>query len=165
MELQEACPDCGALVPVFDGPTHPYIGGSAGCWKLYGEILAREYESPEYMAVHRLTVDAYAAQHPGQPSRQAAQSVTLHLIALYLSMEARHPAESVTHSLGKIAGRRIDWAWLTPPQNMGSIVVPDILSASTSKEHGEWVRKWAASVWAAWSTHHEKIRELARTFA
>lgn len=26
------CPGCGALVPSSDGPTHPYLGASPGCW-------------------------------------------------------------------------------------------------------------------------------------
>ena len=73
------CAGCGALVPVTDGPTHPYIGASPGCWAIYGEVLAREYGEYAYPPVHRLTVDAYAAQHPGVPSRRSIQSVAIHL--------------------------------------------------------------------------------------
>ena len=62
------CPGCGARVRDFDGATHAYIGAVAGCWELFGEVLAREYEQPAYFAVHHLTVDAYAVQHPGTPS-------------------------------------------------------------------------------------------------
>ena len=28
------CPGCGVLFPHFEGPTHAYVGASAGCWAL-----------------------------------------------------------------------------------------------------------------------------------
>src|SRR5436190_1879442 len=37
------CIGCGVLTPDADGPTHPYLGASPGCWAVYGEVLAREY--------------------------------------------------------------------------------------------------------------------------
>ena len=77
---------------VVDGPTHRYIGASAGCWALYGEVLAREYgDYALYVPVHRLTVDAYAAQHPGEASRRAVQSVAVHLIRLHFRLERDLP--------------------------------------------------------------------------
>ena len=60
---------------------------SPSCWAAYGEVLAREYNDPAFMAAHRLTVDAYAVQHPGRPSPQSIQSVALHLISLCLVLE------------------------------------------------------------------------------
>ncbi|MDZ7628938.1 MAG: DUF5946 family protein [Parvularculaceae bacterium] len=45
--------------------------------------------------MHRLSVDAYAVQHPGGASRQAIQSVGLHLARLYIQLEHPHtPKES-----------------------------------------------------------------------
>lgn len=55
---------------------------SPGWWAVFGEVLAREYEDPACMANHRLTVDAYAVQHPGEPTPAAARSVLLHLVSL-----------------------------------------------------------------------------------
>ena len=81
------CPDCGALTPDVDGPTHPYVGASVGCWAMYGEVLAKEYGEYRYPSVHRLTVDAYSVQHPGTPSRRSIQSVAVHLVSLYLVLE------------------------------------------------------------------------------
>jgi hypothetical protein len=37
------CVGCGAVVPDADGPAHRYFGASPGCWRLYGEVLGREY--------------------------------------------------------------------------------------------------------------------------
>ena len=34
-----ACSGCGAAVAEGDGPTHDYLGASAGCFALFGEYL------------------------------------------------------------------------------------------------------------------------------
>lgn len=83
----ETCPDCGIVLPAVQGSTHEYLGASPSCWALYGEVLAREYGDPGLMQIHRLTVDAYAAQHPGRPGRRSTQSVWVHLAGLYLTVE------------------------------------------------------------------------------
>ncbi len=80
-----ACVGCGALFEDREGPTHRYMESSPGCWALYGEVVAREYlDFLAYGALHRLTVDTYAAQHPGLLSPQSIQSVALHLMSLSL---------------------------------------------------------------------------------
>ncbi|MFQ3593687.1 MAG: DUF5946 family protein [Gemmataceae bacterium] len=68
---EEVCPGCRARFRPWDGPTHPYMGASPACWAIYGEVLAREYGEFAYPPIHRLTVDTYAAQHPGTKSRQS----------------------------------------------------------------------------------------------
>ena len=81
------CAGFGTLVPDTEGPTLPYIGASPGCWAIFGEVLARECAEYAYPPVHRLTVDAYAAQHPGVPSRSSMQSVAIQVIGLHLILE------------------------------------------------------------------------------
>ena len=76
----EACLGCGAPFPCRDGPIHPYMESSSAYWAAYGEALARECSDPTPVATHRLSVDAYAVQHPGGSSRQSNQSVVVHLI-------------------------------------------------------------------------------------
>ena len=72
------CPGCGLALPARpDAPKHPYVGASAECWAVYGEVLAREYEDPAYFRVHQLTVDAYAVQHPGAPERRSISNPSL----------------------------------------------------------------------------------------
>jgi hypothetical protein len=84
------CLQCGAQVPAGDGPVHPYFGAAPGCWALYGAVLAREYEDLRFARWHQLTVDAYAAQHPGSPDdRRAVQSVAVHLVGLHVAWRPR----------------------------------------------------------------------------
>jgi hypothetical protein len=142
-----------------DGPTHAYIGASPECWALYGQVLAREYEAPAYFAVHGLTVDTYAAQHPGSPGRRQAQSVFVHLIALCLALEHGVEGERAVKLRERVlaAGGR-EAPWLEPPDRLGEVTVRDVLAASDAGEHGAAVRRWAASVWEAWRPHHERLR-------
>jgi hypothetical protein len=74
------CPGCGVVLPAHDGPTHRYLGASAACWALYGRVMAREFNNPAYSAIHQMSTDTYAVQHPGVPERRTIQSAALHLM-------------------------------------------------------------------------------------
>ena len=97
------CPGCGALFPPFEGPTHRYIGASAGCWALLNWVVTSggpdttglvglswvsENPTPEPAnrtapALDALFGDAYGVQHHGEDSPQAIQSVAVHLLNLH----------------------------------------------------------------------------------
>ena len=156
------CVGCGALVPDIDGPTHAYIGASPGCWALYGRVLEKEYEDyPLYAPVHRLTVDAYAVQHPGTPSRRSTQSVAVHLIRLHLQLELGLPYEKANAAMIRISSHSDGYARLDPPASLGEVTVLDVLQAQDPAEHLRIVRRWAESVWEAWSPQHETVRRWA----
>ena len=155
------CVGCGALVPDIDGPTHPYIGASPGCWAIYGEVLAREYGEYRYPPVRQLTVDAYAAQHPGTASRRSNQSVSAHLISLYLQLERGYSPKQVIVALHEAATHKGDFQWLDPPASLGSVTVLDVHAAKDLSEHTEVVQQWGRSVWEAWTPHHETVRRWA----
>lgn len=149
------------LFPESDGPTHPYIGASPGCWSLYGDILAKEYGEYRYPEVHRLTVDAYAVQHPGSPSPQAIQSVGGHLIRLHLILEMGLSAQQATKALQRAVANSKQFVWLAPPALPGTVTVVDVAKAQSLAEHIDLVGQWARAVWAAWSVHHTTVRHWA----
>lgn len=153
----ETCPDCGLTLPAGSGEVHPYLGASASCWALYGEVLAREYADPRYMKVHRLTVDAYAAQHPGKPERRSIQSVWVHLAGLYLTLERGLRPDFVRRVMESIIERSDTLSWLEPPVAYGSTVA-DVVVAGDADGHAELVRRWADDVWAAWRNHQGTVR-------
>ncbi|MBA3839846.1 MAG: hypothetical protein H0X55_06055 [Thermoleophilaceae bacterium] len=155
------CPGCGALLPAEDGPTHPYIRASPACWARYGEVLAREFGDPDYFALHQLTVDAYAVQHPGVAERRAIQSVGLHLMTLCMVIEdGADPREGP--KLHRRMVRRPAFEWLDPPPMDGRLTVAAILPAQSPSEHERLVRAWARDVWEAWTPHHETVRRWVR---
>lgn len=152
------CPGCGGEFPDIEGPVHRYMASSPGCWAAYGEVLAREYGDPVYFAVHRLTVDAYAVQHPGGCERQSVQSVGLHLVRLCLVFEHDLPAERANRAMLDAGESKRRLVRLEPPGSMGGITVADVAPATSVEEHTERVRAWARSAWEAWSQHHGIIR-------
>ena len=108
---------------------------------------------------HRLTVDAFAVQHPGQPSPQSIQSVCLHLVSLQLVLERGVDQSTATSLLPQLAARKDMFHWLEPPGRMGPTTVNDVLAAASAKEHRKAVLDWAESAWGAWSAHHGIVRD------
>lgn len=103
-------------------------------------------------------MDAYAAQHPGTPSRRSIQSVAVHLVRLHLAVERDlRPKRANAAMQWALSGAR-DFVWLDPPASLGEVTVLDVLEAKDPAEHAERVRQWARSVWDAWSPHHETVR-------
>lgn len=151
----EPCPNCTALLPPHDGPTHRYIGASAACWALYSALNVGEPPvAPTPYA--SLMVDAYAAQHYGVPSPQAIQSVAVHLLTLYGVLEEGLAVEQAlwlrTRPLrdGKTA-KHSRFHWLTPPDFTGSLTVADIVQATTPAERAVVTQRYVESVWSIWA--------------
>ena len=156
------CPGCGARFPDIDGPTHRYMVSSPGCWAAFQRVLAREYASYEALGdVHRLTVDAYAAQHPGVPSPQSMKSVGVHLIRLCLTVEQGFDVRESNRVMVAVSKVKGDFGWLDPPASLGDVTVADVDAASGDAAHRAAVAAWARSVWEAWAPHHDAVRAWA----
>jgi CTP:molybdopterin cytidylyltransferase MocA len=158
--LGERCPGCGGLFePLPGGETHEYLESVPGCWAAFSEVLAREFGDPAYGWIHRHTVDAYAAQHPGVDGRRQRQSVAIHLIGLCQWLEHGLSADRIIAATGVLT-HRDTWPWLTPPARY-RLTVLDVLAATSADEHARLVRSWAEAVWEGWSDHHAVVRGWA----
>lgn len=158
----EYCPWCGVKTRKSIGATHKYLESSVGCWALYGELLAREYENYEYMSVHGLTVDAYALQHPGKESPQTINSVYVHLASLYSYFELGKPVGELSNIKKDVLQYKNDFVWLEPPADLKLITVADILKAETAAQHCANVEKWAMYIFEKWEAHHGKAMEVLK---
>jgi len=152
------CMGCGGLFPDIDGPVHRYMESSPGCWQPYGEVLSREYSEPAYADVLRWTVDTYAVQHPGTPSRQSIQSVGVHLIRLCFFHEHELSPENANDAMLAAGKNKHSFTWLEPPTTPTLLTAADVAKTQTVEEHKSAVRAWAQSVWEYWSPHHDTIR-------
>lgn len=152
------CAGCGAEFEPFDGPVHDYMHSSPECFAAFNELLAAEYSSEWLRAVHRLTVDTWAVQHPGSDTeRRAIQSVGLHLARLFLQLDApRSPVETNAVMLDFLRYKK-SLRYLTPPATFRTTVA-DVAPFAGSSSHADEVRRWAESTWQDWSSHHEYIR-------
>ena len=156
-----ACPGCGALVPDVEGPTHAYLGASAGCWAAWGALQARSFEHRRIAAVQPLAVDVYAVQHPGAIERRAIQSVWVHLVSLCLILEGgRTPADGMRAKQRMLAEPRT-FSRLETPTARYAITVLDVAAVAEPDAMPAAVRRWADVTWEAWHAHHPAIRERA----
>ncbi|HBS36675.1 MAG TPA: hypothetical protein DEA50_16610 [Parvularcula sp.] len=156
----EPCRGCGGLFAPFDGPVHDYMESSPACWRAFGHVLAAEYSTPELLPVHRLSVDTYAVQHPGGASRQAIQSVGLHLARLYLQLEHPRPPKETNEVMRAFAGRKESLTRLTPPEKF-SMTLADVAPFIGAPPHAAKTMEWARAAWNDWSGAHEYIKRWA----
>lgn len=155
----QKCFGCGGLFPEILSTTHKYMLSTAGCWSSYGDLLAREYENPVlFGAVHRLTVDAYALQHPGDTNdRRAIQSVWVHYAALQLVFEHKRPLADIPSVMQKLAGGSFP-PLPTIPERF-AVTHADVI-ARPIDNHSALVRDWAHCAYDAWSGLNQPTKEL-----
>jgi hypothetical protein len=171
----EPCPGCGALFPPADGPTHRYIGASAGCWALFAPRSAGEAPDPALLAASRvpavapppfapapalagLVADAYAAQHHGDASPQAVQSVAVHLLVLHgVARRGVEPGRAQWIRLRALRTRGV-FAKLAPPPRGSALTVRHLYPGGGVAAPAA-PADYAASVLAAWEgAHAETLR-------
>lgn len=130
------CPGCKAMVPNLHGKTFKrHIGTIEGCWQNYCAVIAREQELGVAQEFGSLTINAYAAQHPGVPLGQAIQSVNIHLIGLYCVFEKNMSPEQAVISMQKMMKNTGKFTWLTPPDLSDTIKIDALLHAHTKEEY------------------------------
>ena len=113
-------------------------------------------------AIHRLSVDCYAVQHPGSPTPQTIQSVSVHLLGLHCVLERGYDFSRATEMMSRATRMfKGQWEWLEPPPSKGDVTVMDVVDPVDPEVHARLVRRRADSAWQAWSAHHEAIQGLA----
>lgn len=155
------CPGCGSRLPAIEGPVHAYMTASPACWAAFGLVLAREYETPALIPIHRLTVDAWAVQHPGDGSRRAIQSVGLHLARLMEAIEGEPDGKAASDAMLGFADRK-DTLPVLPPRTAYRVTVADVVDATAADAHRDAVLRWARATWDDWRDQHGVIRAWAR---
>lgn len=162
MAAVEPCPGCKGLFEPRDGPLHRYMVSSPACWHAYGIVLQHEYSDPRLLPTHRLSVDSYAVQHPGDGSRRAIQSVGLHLARLMIQLESPSSPRETNEVMLGLGQHKHSLPALTPPDRY-AVTVADIMAEAGGLRHADAVRAWASSTWLAWAPHHPFIREWVRS--
>jgi hypothetical protein len=134
---------------------------SAACWAAFGQVIEREYSNPQLMEVHRLTVDAWAVQHPGDGSRRAVQSVAMHLGRLMVQLEDGTSGLSANAVMLALSANKATLPAVASPIRF-TMTVADVRNAVEPQAHRERVREWAASTWQDWSDQHDVVRNWVR---
>ena len=142
-------------------PAHKYIGAVAGCWNIYGKVLAKEFSKSVKPVTHRLIVDTYAVQHPGNESQLTIQSVAVHLLGLFFILEKQFDVDTTNNLIKRALLQKDKFYWLNPPVTRGRITITDIYKSKTLEDHETQVRDWAKEVWSAWAEQHKAVNNWA----
>jgi len=158
------CMWCKGDFDLGEGPVHEYMESTPGCWATYSKVLAVEYQNYKALHdVHRLTVDTYAAQHPGRPSRKSIQSTWGHLVALYFYLEKGFDGEQTRRQIERFVEFGPELVWLRPPDFTGAVNVSHVAGAVDDQDHLTRVKEWGQSVYASWcKSHASEIQCMAQ---
>jgi hypothetical protein len=132
---------------------------AAGCLGLYHELTARTLSDRDPTFPHQLAVDAYAAQHAAAATKSITTAFAL--IGLHLVCERGFTGRQAQRAHMFLGQRRREWPRFEPPSDVGTITVADVLAVGDDARK-EMLRRWAASVWAAWRGEHERVAALIR---
>ena len=163
MTKPDRCPGCGAALPPESGPIHAYMLSSPACWARYNRILAAEYSDPGVWAVHRLSVDAFAVQHPGLPTdRRAVQSVAVHLGRLKLQIEDDVTETEANARMVRFMRFKGTVPTIVSPRDF-TITTADVAPHAGTDRHVEKVREWAWATWDDYASQQKTIRDWVAT--
>lgn len=153
------CRQCGALVPDTAGPVHAYVPSAPGCWAMFGEVQADEMMRFRYPDAHRLVVDAYMAQHPGDGAdRRDRQSVAVHLIALCGALEHGWSNDFAIRRLRAAVTKGSEFPLMGPRAHRGALTIASMVGARDLDDYNARALAWARCVWESWSGEHERVR-------
>lgn len=159
-EEPRVCPGCRLALPADGWPLDRRVNASPECWHRYTAILGHEAEHVALLGrLHQLTVDAYAAQHAGDPSPPI--STAFALIGLHLALDEGWSGSAVRAAHQFLAARNPTWPLFGAPEGSDWLTVADVALARNPVAHAERVERWAASVWNAWQPSHAAIRGWA----
>lgn len=162
--MSEACFSCGGHFAAMPGGTiHAYMASTPGCWDAFGAVLAREYQNAVLFGrCHRLTVDAFAIQHPGDPAeRRARQSFWIHGASLWMVLRLGRTHGEATAALKALA----QGDFPVPPTAAGFAMTHAEVLAAPEAEHEERVRAWAEAALAGCAAAHAMFADIARRIA
>jgi hypothetical protein len=136
MESLTTCPECGAAA--VDG---------LNCWEQLGAILAWEWQDPELLAEHFLTVASYNLQHPAQFTDEANQGLRAAFIA---HLDQGVPVATLRRQIAQIADGsqrvRKDEAEHRPILRTWPMTIADVYLPDQPEGAADRVRRWAAAI-------------------
>lgn len=155
----QPCFSCGALVAPSDGPTHPYMRSSPGCWAAFGELQAGEMARFGYPEIHGVIVDCYAASHGGDGTeRRDRQSVFIHLMAICARLERGMDGPARIALLQRLTAEKRDWPALWPPERTPAVDHTHLRGATDMADYERRTWAWATAVWEAYRPVQDQVR-------
>ena len=156
-----ACPGCGLVLPDADRPLTERINASAACRLVHDRVGAFEADHLALARFRQLRVDAYGAQHAGPPT--PAIRVAYGLVGLHLALDRGVSGSGVRTAHSRMGRPRPDWPRFEAAPR-ADVTIADVaaagVEAGSGTGHAEALLRWAASVWASWSSSHDEVAAL-----
>src|SRR4051794_33806382 len=119
-----------------------------------------EMERYGYPEVHRLVVDAYAAQHPGPGvERRDRQSVLVHVASIHLVINSGRTSAEAGALLRTLTQGRPEFPLLRR-HGAGAIDLRHAWEAADLADYEGRAREWATAVWMSYEPSHDLIERL-----
>lgn len=112
--------------------------------------------------IHQHLVDAYGAQHVRQSKSTIGAAFAL--AGLYLAVERGFTGRQVQKMHMLMALKSKQWPRFIQPEDLGPLTVADVLAVEPGPARDERLMQWCASVWAAWSSDHDRVTEMVGRF-
>jgi hypothetical protein len=157
------CPGCGVQLPSLGLEPDPRANASGECRRLMNELSYYTLAHGDPVFIHQHLVDAYGAQHV-RPQSKSTIGAAFALAGLYLAVERGFTGRQVQKMHVLMASRSKQWPRFEPPQDAGAVTVADVLSVGPGPGRDQALRRWCASVWAAWSSEQTLVREMVDRF-
>ena len=112
--------------------------------------------------IHQHLVDAYGAQHV-KPSKSTI-GAAFALAGLYLAVERGFTGRQVQKMHMLMASRSKAWPRFTPPPDVGSMTVADVLAVPAGPGRDQAMMEWCATAWTAWAVDQQRVRAMVEPF-
>jgi len=156
------CPGCARQLPSRGLELDARANASGECRALMNELSYYTLAHGDRAFIHQHLVDAYGAQHVRQSKSTIGAAFAL--AGLYLALEKGFTGRQVQKMHMLMASKSKDWPRFEPPETVGTVTVADVLKVEPGPGRDEELMRWCASVWAAWSTEHERVRQMMDRF-
>jgi hypothetical protein len=135
---------------------------SGECRSLMNEMSYYTLAHGDPTFIHQHLVDAYGAQHVRQSKSSIGAAFAL--AGLHLAVERRFTGRQVQKMHVLMARKSKQWPRFEPPEDVGPLTVADVLALEPGPRRDQHLMHWCASVWAAWSAEHDRVREMVGNF-
>ncbi len=110
--------------------------------------------------IHQLIVDAFTAQTADKDTKKI--SLVFSLVGLYLLIEKNYTGKQIQQAHTLLSNYKDYFPKINLPENRGEITISDVLKSELNRD--EIIKEWCSSVWKAYESSKEEIKQFCETY-
>ncbi len=111
--------------------------------------------------IHQLIVDAFTAQTADKDTKKI--SLVFSLVGLYLLTEKNYTGKQIQQAHTMLSNHKSYLPEIKLPEKRGKITISDVLKSQLNKRD-EMIKKWCFSVWKAYESSKEEIKQFCKIY-